>query len=148
VVVPELALRTAEFRYEPGIQIGFPKPRNFLRFDVDPELFWKLPSSRSDVDSLGFIGDEIPVPKPPDTYRILFLGDSMGRGATYTSRKSGCRIKVLSHAGSRRNAGRPSNETVGNRRHFDGIRHFRDIASFIQLVENRTNMMRIGRSLG
>jgi len=77
VVVPELTLRTAEFRYEPGIQFGFPRPRNFLRFELDPELFWKLPSSRSDVNSLGFIGDEIPVPKPPDTYRILFLGDSV-----------------------------------------------------------------------
>lgn len=77
VIVPELALRTGEFRYEPGIQFGFPRPRNFLRFEVDPKLFWKLPSSRSDVNSLGFIGDEIPVPKPAGTYRMLFLGDSV-----------------------------------------------------------------------
>jgi lysophospholipase L1-like esterase len=76
VVVPELALRFVGFRGEAGIQFGYPRPQEFLAFDADPRLFWKLRSSNPNVNSLGFPGHEVAVPKPKGTYRILFLGDS------------------------------------------------------------------------
>lgn len=76
VVVPELALTALDLRYESGIQFGFPRPHQFVYFVPDEELFWKLPASRSDVNSLGFPGPEIERPKPAGTYRMLFLGDS------------------------------------------------------------------------
>jgi lysophospholipase L1-like esterase len=76
VVVPELALRVAGFRGEAGIQFGYPRPQEFMAFDADPRLFWKLRSSNRNVNSLGFPGHEITIPKPKDHYRILFLGDS------------------------------------------------------------------------
>jgi lysophospholipase L1-like esterase len=76
VVVPELALRVVGFRGESGIQFGYPRPENFVALEPDPRLFWKLRPSSPNVNSLGFPGHEIAVPKPRDRYRILFLGDS------------------------------------------------------------------------
>jgi len=76
LVVPELALRLADFRFESGIQFGYPRPERMLAFEPDPDLFWRLPPSDPEVNSLGFKGDEIAVPKPDGTFRILFLGDS------------------------------------------------------------------------
>ena len=76
VAVPELGLRAAGFRGEAGIQFGYPRPEEFMGFDPDPRLFWKLRSSNRNVNSLGFPGHEVASPKPKDRYRILFLGDS------------------------------------------------------------------------
>jgi lysophospholipase L1-like esterase len=76
VLVPELALRVTGFRGEAGIQFGYPRPQEFVAFDADPRLFWKLRSSNRNVNSLGFPGHEIAIPKPKDRYRIMFLGDS------------------------------------------------------------------------
>lgn len=76
LVVPELSLRLAGFRYESGIQFGYPRPIRMVAFEPDADLFWRLPSSEPDVNSLGFPGDEIEQPKPDETFRILFLGDS------------------------------------------------------------------------
>ena len=78
IVVPELGLRVAGFRYESGIQqFMYPNPTQFLsEYVPDKKLFWKLPSSRPDINSLGFPGKEITIPKPKNVYRILFLGDS------------------------------------------------------------------------
>jgi lysophospholipase L1-like esterase len=76
LVVPELSLRLARFRYESGIQFGYPRPIRMVEFEPDADLFWRLPSSEPDVNSLGFPGDEIAQPKPEGTFRILFLGDS------------------------------------------------------------------------
>ena len=42
LVVPELALRVVGFRGEAGIQFGYPRPEEFVRFDPDERLFWKL----------------------------------------------------------------------------------------------------------
>ena len=65
LIVPELGLRLAEFRYESGIWYGS-RPGDFARFDSDQDLFWKLPASRENVNSLGFPGREIDPLKPPD----------------------------------------------------------------------------------
>lgn len=77
IVVPELALRVANFRYDSGIQFGYPLPSEFVYYEPDETLWWKLKSSEPNVNSLGFRGKEIVVPKPENVYRILFLGDSV-----------------------------------------------------------------------
>ena len=76
LIVPELALRVTGFRGEAGIQFGYPRPHEFVKFDPDERLFWKLRSTDRNVNSLGFPGKEIVTPKPDHRYRILFLGDS------------------------------------------------------------------------
>lgn len=76
VLLPELVLRACGFRHESGIQFGFPRPESFARLVPDPKLFWRLPPSTPGVNSLGFTGREVQVPKPENTFRILFLGDS------------------------------------------------------------------------
>ncbi|MCZ6594500.1 MAG: GDSL-type esterase/lipase family protein [Bacteroidetes bacterium] len=77
VVVPELALRAVDFRYESGIQWGWPRPSHFLFYEPDGKLFWKLKSSNPNVNSLGFPGKEIIFPKSNNVFRIMFLGDSV-----------------------------------------------------------------------
>ena len=76
LVVPELTLRLYEYRYEAGIQFGHPRPQYFEHLEPDEELFWKLPVANPRANSLGFPGDEVRVPKPQDTFRVVFLGDS------------------------------------------------------------------------
>ena len=76
LIVPELALRATGFRGEAGIQFVYPRPHEFVKFDPDERLFWKLRSTDRNVNSLGFPGKEIVTPKPDHRYRILFLGDS------------------------------------------------------------------------
>ena len=76
VAVPELALRLGGFKYGSRMQFGYPDPEQFLDFEPDARLFWKLSPGRADVNELGFIGPEVQVPVPPGVRRILFLGDS------------------------------------------------------------------------
>lgn len=84
VLVPELALRAAGFRYESGVQFGYPDPKSMALFESDPRLFWKLKKpedpahARGDTagNSRGFPGPDPAIPKPVGTYRALFLGDS------------------------------------------------------------------------
>ena len=76
-VTPELALRAIDFRFESGIQFGYPRPEKFVHFEADEELFWKLRASNPEANSMGLPGDEIEVPKPPGVFRIVFLGDSV-----------------------------------------------------------------------
>jgi lysophospholipase L1-like esterase len=76
LIVPELTLRVAGFRSEAGIQFGYPRPEEFVGFDPDERLFWKLRTSGRNVNSFGFPGEEVVIPKPAGRYRILFLGDS------------------------------------------------------------------------
>ncbi len=75
---PEMALRVAGFRFNPAgvVQFGYPRPIHFVDLETDPELFWKLSTGRADVNSEGFLGPEFTIPKPPGTFRLLFLGDS------------------------------------------------------------------------
>ena len=83
VIAPELFFRVIDFHYESGIQadknVEFAglRPEHYLHYVPDDNLFWKLPSSNPQVNSLGFPGDNIIIPKPPKTYRILYLGDSV-----------------------------------------------------------------------
>ncbi|MEE2685407.1 MAG: SGNH/GDSL hydrolase family protein [Planctomycetota bacterium] len=76
LIVPELSLRVAQFRYQSGIEFGYPRPETFVTLVPDRELFWIYPSDQSDVNSLGFKDAEPVVPKPEGSKRILFLGDS------------------------------------------------------------------------
>lgn len=76
LLVPEMILRGIGFRYESGIQFGWPRPEHFTRLAPHPELFWTLPPGEKGVNSLGFPGSEIVTPTPHDTFRILYLGDS------------------------------------------------------------------------
>jgi len=75
-LVPELALRTLDFRSEPGDQCRNLHPAFHSCFVPDKDLFWKREPSSPGVNSLGFCGGEINRPKPPGVFRILFLGDS------------------------------------------------------------------------
>jgi len=84
LVVPELALRAAGFRYGSGVQFGFPDPQQMASFQPDPLLFWKLkppadpahPRGDTAGNSRGFPGPDPDVPKKAGAYRALFLGDS------------------------------------------------------------------------
>jgi lysophospholipase L1-like esterase len=76
LVVPELSLRVGHFRYQSGIEFGYPLPDTFVTLVPDQELFWIYPSDQPDVNSLGFKDEEPVVPKPKGSKRILFLGDS------------------------------------------------------------------------
>jgi lysophospholipase L1-like esterase len=76
LVVPELVLRVTGFRYEAGIQFGYPRPSQYIRLMPDPELFWRLNPSYPDVNSEGFQGDEFSIPKQTNVFRMLYLGDS------------------------------------------------------------------------
>lgn len=75
-VVPELGLRSAGFRHVSGIQFGYPSAEEFAEFELDPELFWKLPPDGELVNSWGLFGPEPRIPKPAGTSRIVYLGDS------------------------------------------------------------------------
>ncbi|NIS82726.1 MAG: hypothetical protein GTO14_21575, partial [Anaerolineales bacterium] len=76
IVVPELVLRVANFRYEGGIQFGYPRPSQYIRLMPDPELFWRLNPDYPGVNSEGFPGDEFTIPKQEGVFRTLYLGDS------------------------------------------------------------------------
>ncbi len=77
LVVPELGLRAVDFSYESRAEFRYPRTSNYMYFEPDEKLFWKLKSSYSNVNSLGFIGPEVATPKPKGVFRILFLGDSV-----------------------------------------------------------------------
>jgi lysophospholipase L1-like esterase len=76
LVLPEIALRMVDFRYEAGIQFGYPRPEEFSRFEPDPVLLWKHAPSNRGINSMGFRGPEVVRPNPEGTQRVLFLGDS------------------------------------------------------------------------
>jgi lysophospholipase L1-like esterase len=76
LVVPELILRAADFRYESGISYGALRPSFQALFVPDKDLFWKLSPSDPQVNSLGFPGKEVVTPKPKHVFRIVYFGDS------------------------------------------------------------------------
>jgi len=67
--------------------------------EEDPLLMWRLVPGLSNealrVNALGFRGDDVELPKPDDTFRIVVLGDSMTFGfgvfddQTYAARLAG-----------------------------------------------------------
>ncbi|MBN1424880.1 hypothetical protein JXA88_10015 [Candidatus Fermentibacteria bacterium] len=77
IVVPELLLRLRDFRYEAGIQFGYPRPTGFAYLEPDEKLFWRRNRDDKNVNSLGFVGREVQIPKPAGCFRILFFGDSV-----------------------------------------------------------------------
>jgi len=76
IVPPEIFLRLKGFRYETGIQFGYPRPYQFRVFVPDEKLFWKFPPSSPGINSFGFHEREVEIPKPAGTFRIVFLGNS------------------------------------------------------------------------
>jgi lysophospholipase L1-like esterase len=77
LLTPELLLRAGGFRFESGIQFGYPRPRSFARLRPDSRLFWTLAPGPG-VNALGFAGPEVESPKPPGCFRVVFLSDSVG----------------------------------------------------------------------
>jgi lysophospholipase L1-like esterase len=80
VVVPELGLRGAGFRYVSGVEFGFPEPELFQELEPDRDLFWKLPPG-APANRLGFFGPDPRTPKPDGTFRWIALGDSCAQQA-------------------------------------------------------------------
>ncbi|MBN2385295.1 hypothetical protein JXQ70_20660 [bacterium] len=75
-VIPELFLTIFDFRYESGLHFEMPNSGLSDYYVPDADLFWKLSPKRQNVNSFGFHGDEVKIPKPGNVFRILFLGDS------------------------------------------------------------------------
>ena len=79
LLTPELILRKVGFQSELGVQFGYPEPTTFETFLPDEQLFWRLPPNQDGTNALGFRGRDWVIPKPPDVYRVMFLGDSVLR---------------------------------------------------------------------
>jgi hypothetical protein len=76
ITTPEVFLRLRGFSYEPFLQFGYPRPYQISSAERDEKLFWTFPKSRPGINSYGFQGREPARPKPPGTYRIVFLGNT------------------------------------------------------------------------
>lgn len=74
---PEMFLRLSGFRYESGVEFGYPRPHEFVNFEPDEKLFWRLKPDQPGVNSLGFPGAEFDFEKESNVFRIVFLGDSV-----------------------------------------------------------------------
>jgi hypothetical protein len=72
----EVFLRYRGFSYEPFLEFGYPRPYQISEAERDAKLFWTFPKSRPGINSYGFQGREPARPKPPGTYRIVFLGNT------------------------------------------------------------------------
>lgn len=78
VLTPEVALRLAAFRYEPGVGYhGDTHPSRFVRLVEDPGLFWTLPPGSPGVNAQGFKTRPLPRPVDPGLVRVVVLGDSV-----------------------------------------------------------------------
>ena len=75
IVVPELGLRAAKFQYASGARFAVAAWARSVSSVADPTLLWRVPAGEGG-NSMGFLGPDPIVPKPPDTYRLLILGDS------------------------------------------------------------------------
>ena len=77
LVTPEIYLRWASFRYETGVQFGYPRPAQWIRFEPHEELFWTLPPALPGINREGFRAPELSSLADDGRRRILFLGDSV-----------------------------------------------------------------------
>ena len=75
-IIPELILRAIGFHYDSGVINNVLRPSQVAYFEPDDDLFWKYPVNQPGVNSFGFRGKEISIPKPQRVKRLLFLGDS------------------------------------------------------------------------
>lgn len=72
----EIILRIVDFRHESHVSFGALRPECEVFFVPDRELYWKYRPNSTGINSLGFRGEEIAIPKPNKVKRLLFLGDS------------------------------------------------------------------------
>lgn len=76
LLLSELLLRVAGFHYTSEVAYGSLRPQFRAAFAPDNDLFWKFPPGTEGINSFGFRGLEVQVPKNRHTKRLLFLGDS------------------------------------------------------------------------
>ncbi len=76
LITPELFLRAIDFQYVSSVSFGGLRPERRHLFEPDKDLMWKYPTEQPGINSFGFRGDEIQVPKPKGVRRVLFIGDS------------------------------------------------------------------------
>ena len=77
VLAPEVGLRLAGFRYEPGIRFGYPRPHQLGELRRDETLFWTLRPETPGVSPQGFQTLPLPRSREPGRARAVFLGDSV-----------------------------------------------------------------------
>ncbi len=81
VLTPEILLRLADFRYEPGLRLERPGSHLFRRFVAAEGLFWTLPPGGPGVSPEGFATRPLPQPSEAramdSAARVVFLGDSV-----------------------------------------------------------------------
>jgi lysophospholipase L1-like esterase len=58
------------------VHFDFARPERRVALERDPELFWRLRRGVDGHNSLGFLGREWTLPRPPGRFRIAFFGDS------------------------------------------------------------------------
>ncbi len=75
LMLPEAALRAANFRYESRLEFGFPRPEYMYLYQADPDLFWVFHPGPG-INRDGFRSAPLDSPKEEGTFRILLLGDS------------------------------------------------------------------------
>jgi len=76
VVTPELALRAAGYQATSAVYYGGLRPEFRAYFEADSDLMWKFRQGQAGVNSLGFRGREIEMPKLAGKRRLLIIGDS------------------------------------------------------------------------
>jgi lysophospholipase L1-like esterase len=76
VAAPELALRVAGYHAPSGVSYGGLRPEFRAYFEADSDLMWRFRQDQPGVNSLGFRGREVEIPKPLGKRRLLIIGDS------------------------------------------------------------------------
>jgi len=77
LAVPEAVLRLAGFQYESGVDFNIPESaEEWVAYEPHPELLFTFDPAHPKVNRFGFPDREVRLPKPDETFRILFLGDS------------------------------------------------------------------------
>lgn len=75
-----LELLARIFNWAP-VATGFFGPQDSVRMSSNPKLIYELKAGSGGINSDGFFDKERSIPKPPETFRIAVLGDSVAFGA-------------------------------------------------------------------